>query len=117
MGLKNTYFIGNQNHDDLRCIYNIADVSIVPSRVEGFGLVAIEALACGTPVITSDQGGLPEIVNDQVGMIFKSEDYHELASHIKEILNKEYDKKSINKYVLSKYSQDSLINKLIKLYE
>ena len=117
LGLKNTYFIGNQNHDDLRCIYNIADVSIVPSRVEGFGLVAIEALACGTPVITSDQGGLPEIVNDQVGMIFKSEDYHELASHIKEILNKEYDKKSINKYVLSKYSQDSLINKLIKLYE
>ena len=50
-------------------------------------------------------------------MIFKSEDYHELASHIKEVLNKKYDKESINKYVLSKYSQDSLINKLIKLYE
>ena len=48
----------------------MSHVSIVPSRVEAFGLVAVEALACGTPVIASNQGGLPEIINDEVGMIF-----------------------------------------------
>jgi glycosyltransferase involved in cell wall biosynthesis len=117
LGLKNTYFLGNQTHDTLRDIYNIADVSIVPSRVEAFGLVAVEALACGTPVIASNQGGLPEIINDEVGMIFTVDNEKELAADILKVLNTKYDPKKLNKYVFDKYSQESLIDDLIDLYQ
>ena len=48
---------------DLVSAYQAADVSVVPSiALEGFGLVALESLACGTPVVVTDCGGLPEAV-------------------------------------------------------
>jgi glycosyltransferase involved in cell wall biosynthesis len=54
-------FMGRVAEASLPDLYRAADVSLIPSRgLEGFGLVALEALACGTPVITSDAGGLPE---------------------------------------------------------
>ncbi len=56
-------FLGRISDADLVTLYQAADVSLVPSLVlEGFGLVVIEALACGTPVIVTDAGGLPESV-------------------------------------------------------
>jgi glycosyltransferase involved in cell wall biosynthesis len=59
----NVRFLGRIPDDALIDLYRAADVSIVPSlALEGFGLSALESLACGTPVIVSDSGGLPEIV-------------------------------------------------------
>ncbi|MBK6769589.1 MAG: glycosyltransferase family 4 protein [Ardenticatenales bacterium] len=49
---------------DLPLLYAAADVFAMPSRYEGFGLPALEAMACGTPVIVSDAGSLPEVVGD-----------------------------------------------------
>lgn len=64
-----------------------ADALIMPSRWEGFGLVAVEAMACKTAVIASDASSLPEQVEHQeTGYIFKSEDSSELA----EIIEKAY---------------------------
>jgi glycosyltransferase involved in cell wall biosynthesis len=54
-------FLGAVSEEELVTCYRAADVSVVPSiSLEGFGLVVLEALACGTPVIASDVGGLPE---------------------------------------------------------
>jgi glycosyltransferase involved in cell wall biosynthesis len=54
-------FLGAVSDDELVACYRAADVSVVPSvSLEGFGLVVLEALACGTPVVGSDAGGLPE---------------------------------------------------------
>jgi glycosyltransferase involved in cell wall biosynthesis len=59
----NVRFLGRISDDALIELYRAADVSIVPSlTLEGFGLSAAESLACGTPVIVSDSGGLPEVV-------------------------------------------------------
>ena len=51
-------------HDDLPLYYNAADVCVVPSYYESFGLVALEAMACGVPVVASRVGGLRETVQD-----------------------------------------------------
>ena len=55
-------FIGQVDHQDLPQYYNAADVCVVPSLYESFGLVALESMACGTPVIASRVGGLPTII-------------------------------------------------------
>ena len=63
LGLKNTHFVGRQSHDVIRKLQNLADVSLIPSRNEPFGLVVIEGTACGHPVIGSNSGGIPGILN------------------------------------------------------
>ncbi|MBN1483264.1 MAG: glycosyltransferase [Chloroflexia bacterium] len=57
-------FLGRREQDELPYYYSAADVCIVPSHYESFGLVALESLACGTPVVASRVGGLTYIVED-----------------------------------------------------
>ncbi len=57
-------FMGRMEQQDLPLYYSAADVSVLPSYYESFGLVALESMACGTPVIASRVGGLPTIVKD-----------------------------------------------------
>lgn len=61
--LKNTHFVGRQGHEVIRKLQNLSDVSLIPSRDEPFGLVVIEGTACGHPVIGSNSGGIPGILN------------------------------------------------------
>jgi D-inositol-3-phosphate glycosyltransferase len=57
-------FLDAVPHNDLPLYYNAADVCVVPSYYESFGLVALEAMACGVPVVASRVGGLRETVQD-----------------------------------------------------
>ncbi len=58
------FFVPPQPHELLSTFYRAADVCVVPSRSESFGLVALEAAACGTPVVASAVGGLTSLVDD-----------------------------------------------------
>jgi glycosyltransferase involved in cell wall biosynthesis len=58
------YFYGDATMQDLVGLYNIAQAVLVPSKAEGFGLVALEALVCGTPVICSPINALKEVCKD-----------------------------------------------------
>ena len=55
-------FVGQVDHRDLPLYYNAADVCVVPSYYESFGLVALESMACGTPVVATRVGGLSTII-------------------------------------------------------
>lgn len=61
---RSVRFLGSLDESELPFLYRAADVSVVPSHtLEGFGLVALESLACGTPVIASATGGVPELLD------------------------------------------------------
>jgi D-inositol-3-phosphate glycosyltransferase len=76
-------FVPAQPHDRLRDFYCAADVCIVPSRSESFGLVALEAAACGTPVVASAVGGLRSLVDDgHTGFLIDSRDPADYAAPI-----------------------------------
>lgn len=119
LNLKNIMFLGDQSQDNLREIYNISDVCVIPSREEAFGLVALESIACGTPVIATNQGGLPDFVTKYVGILVEKENIQELTKAITEVLNnkKEFNKEYLEKYAKDNYSQEVLINKLIDVYK
>ena len=118
LNLKNVVFLGNQPQSILKGIYNIANCSIVPSRREPFGLVAAEAMLCGAPVIATNQGGLPDFVTPDVGILVDVEDSKGLANAINSILSgdKVFDRQSIAHKIKESYSQDSLIHKFEDLY-
>ena len=59
-------FMGRLEQQVLPSYYNAADICVVPSYYESFGLVALEAMSCGTPVIASRVGGLPTFVKDSL---------------------------------------------------
>jgi len=79
-------FTGFLEERSLRLHYAAADVAVAPSLYEPFGLVATEAMACGTPVVVSDTGGLREIVVDGTGLTFPPQDAEQLADRLAEIL-------------------------------
>jgi len=74
--------------DDLVSLYNIAEGLVFPSLAEGFGLPAVEAMACGCPVLASDRTSLPEVVGDG-GLLFAPEDPRAIARAIQRLLGEE----------------------------
>lgn len=75
LGLKNEVsFLGAQKQDRLPFFYSVAEICVLPSRYESFGMVALEAMACGTPVIASNVGGLTSVIQDQTTGFLVPED-------------------------------------------
>lgn len=80
-------FVGWIGDDVLHSLYRIADLTIVPSIYEPFGLVALEAMASGCPCLVADVGGLREVVpNENVGLRFRSRDPESLAEMATKVL-------------------------------
>ncbi len=78
---------GRQPQESLPQYYGEMDIVLMPSRSEGFGLTAIEAMACGCVVVASDVGGLPEVVSDGVcGLLHRTEDVADMASKISSLI-------------------------------
>ena len=117
--LNNIYFLGHQTQEDVASLYSAADVSVVPSRIEPFGLVAIEALGCGTPVVATNAGGLPDFVNNEVGQLIEMEDVEALANAIIEELenNTKLTKgKYAREYAVENYSWKKTLQNVIEIY-
>jgi len=118
--LKDVHFLGSLDISQLRALYSTADVCVVPSRREPFGLVAVEALACGSQVVATNQGGLPDIINDQIGALVDVDDAFGLsAAIINELFRPDRAERgeAAAKYAFDKYAQDSLMDELIEIYD
>lgn len=89
IGLSSRFrFVGSQPQERLPLFYGAADAVIVPSRYESFGLVAVEAMACGRPVVASRAGGLTFTVEDGTnGYLAPVGDYGLFADHLSRILD------------------------------
>ncbi|GAB5894991.1 putative transferase [Mycolicibacterium mageritense DSM 44476 = CIP 104973] len=86
--LKATRFVGRLGHDDLVRALHTADAAVLPSHYEPFGIVALEAAATGTPLVTSNVGGLGEaVINGQTGMSFAPRDVAGLAAAVRAVLD------------------------------
>jgi D-inositol-3-phosphate glycosyltransferase len=83
----NVNFVGSLDQETLALYYAAADLCAVPSLTESFGLVALEAMACGTPVVGTRVGGLQTIIEDgESGLLVPAGDYQALAEAIANVL-------------------------------
>ena len=85
---QNIRFIGSVSQDELPLHYNAADVCVLPSHYESFGLAALEAAACGRPVVASEVGGLPTIVlKGSTGYLVEPRHSDTMAERLCELLD------------------------------
>jgi len=89
-------FLGSKNQDTLQYYYAAAEMVVMPSDYESFGMVALEAMACGTPVIASDVGGLAFLVkHERTGYRIPARDTEALADKITHLLTNEVERRRI----------------------
>jgi glycosyltransferase involved in cell wall biosynthesis len=118
IGLKDyVRFTGYVDSEDLPALYNLAEVLVYPSVYEGFGLPPLEAMACGTPVITSAVSSMPEYISDAGLLIQPNEEA--LVKALEEVLNKpdlrtHLSSKGIE--IAANYSWKSTAENTVKVY-
>ncbi|MDI9639295.1 glycosyltransferase family 1 protein [Geitlerinema splendidum] len=118
---NNVQFVGRLDHTVLPTYYAAADVCVVPSHYEPFGLVAIEAMACGTPVIASNVGGLKfTVIPEETGLLAPPKDDRAFAEAIDRILADPQWRSQLGEQARSrveaKFSWDGVASQLGELY-
>jgi N-acetyl-alpha-D-glucosaminyl L-malate synthase BshA len=108
-------FLGKQ--DQMEEILNITDLFILPSQYESFGLAALEAMACGVPVISSNAGGLPEInIHGKTGFLAEVGDVDTMAAHAIHILEDDERLQQFKENALA-HAKEFSIDKIVPMYE
>ena len=114
-------FLGTLNRQQVVEQMQMCDCFVLPSRYETFGVVYIEAMACGKPVIAVANGGPDDFVKDFNGMLIKP-DVEELTGAINKMIKrlKGYDyyyEEEISSYIKNLFSYDSIAGKLLEVYK
>jgi glycosyltransferase involved in cell wall biosynthesis len=78
-------FILRPEREDLNALYSMATIFVFPSWIEGFGIPLLEAMICGTPIIASDRGAIPEVLGE-AGLVIDAEDEQALAKHLENLI-------------------------------
>lgn len=115
---SNIDMVGFVDEDLLPALYSAADVFVVPSLEEGFGMTAIEALAAGTPVVGTRVGGLPEIITPgETGTLAKPGDSDELAVGLLELLSSKEGYAQQTSERASEYAWGGVADRVQEIYE
>lgn len=109
----NVQFLDPIDNRELPNFYRNALISVFPSMCESFGIVLIEAMACGSPVIASQSGAFPEIVNNnQDGILFPKGDAKRLAGQIIHLLKDDSARQSFRNNGINKVKNNFSLNKV-----
>jgi D-inositol-3-phosphate glycosyltransferase len=122
LGISNMVgFVGAVEHKNMPKFYNAADICVIPSYHESFGMVALEALASGTPVVASRVGGLATIVKDgETGYLFEERSPETLATYLCLLMSENEIRNSMAKAArqsVMKYNWSSTARRLFRVYQ
>jgi len=107
-------FLGKRDQDKLPYYYSAAELVVMPSHYESFGMVALEAMACGTPVIASEVGGLAYLVrNGETGFTIPDQEPETLCEKISWLLNDHHLHETMSRRAVE-YAQDYAWEKIAK---
>ena len=114
-------FLGRRSQDTLPYYYSAAEAVVVPSHYESFGMVALEAMACGTPVVASQVGGLAFLVQDgETGFTVPVDDPQALAERLATLINDPKLRKQMGDKAsefAQAYGWEKIATRITKLYE
>lgn len=118
---ENVRYLGYADQDVLEAFYRRADLFVFPTRSDVFPLVTLEALAAGTPVVSTTVGGIPEQITDETGILVPPERPDEIAGAVDELLNDEQRRASMSEAAIERakteYSWDGVARKTVNVYE
>lgn len=114
-------FTGKIEHELALHHLAMVDVNVLPSYLDGFGLALVESMHCGIPVVGSDFGGIPDIIQDgENGFLFQNGDVNELAMKIETLLDDEMMRNRLVIQALAdakrKFSMDRVVNEYEALF-
>jgi N-acetyl-alpha-D-glucosaminyl L-malate synthase BshA len=113
---RDVIFLGKQNQ--VQDLLNTADVMLLPSDLESFGLAALEGMACGVPAVCSRVGGVPEVINDGVeGYLVETRDVKTMAARALDILTDPERHKQMGGAARRRALSHFCASKIIPLYE
>jgi glycosyltransferase involved in cell wall biosynthesis len=108
--------VGQKKHEEIPVWMNACDVFVLPSLCESFGVVIIEALACGKPVVATRVGGIPEIITDKdFGILVEPACPLPLSEGLLDALERKWVHSKIALYA-KKYSWTSVVQNILKVY-
>jgi glycosyltransferase involved in cell wall biosynthesis len=116
---KDIKLLGYVEREELPALYSQALAFVYPSHFEGFGLPVLEAMACGTPVLVSDNSSLPEI-SGKAGLLFESNNQNDLVEQLHKIINSSALRTSLATKSLQQatlFSWENTAKKTIAIFE
>ncbi|MBU1936123.1 glycosyltransferase family 4 protein, partial [bacterium] len=111
--------LGYVTDDELKCLYHESTAMVFPSLYEGFGLPALESMACGSPVIAARRGSLPEIVGD-AGLLIEPENPTQIAEAMKTLAEDAILRERLIKIGIErakKYQWEDVAEKTLRVYQ
>lgn len=116
---NNIIFLGEKSKEDIVQLLQQSDFFVLPSRSETFGVVYIEAMACGLPIIATDCGGPKDIVTQKNGLLVPNEDICALGEAILYMVKNinKYDKRLIAEDCQARFSPEVIAQQLTKIFE
>ena len=117
--IKNVSFLGIKTRDQIVQEFNNSNVFVLGTKYETFGVVLIESISMGVPVIVTDCGGSNDIMNEEVGKVTKQNDVEDMYKSMIDVFNKYSDfiPQNLRNYSKSKFSEKKLSTTLIKYYK
>ena len=112
-------FVRQQTHEELAYYYNAADLLVMPSHYESFGMVSLEAMSCGTPVVTTNVTGVSHLISDAESQLTSVNNPLDLAGKLERLLNDQEYRAQLSNEVYAgthHYSWKHLATKLLELY-